>query len=118
MARIQSLLLTSAVLGGLVGCSQSTPPKASPSSATLAALTYHLSETKMAVTAGNFEQGKSEFSRFKGIWGMAQDDIKAKAGSTIEKGMDKVDSGLKAKDSATTLAGLKVLSESLVAARP
>jgi hypothetical protein len=140
MARIQSLLITSAVVIGLVSCNQPTPPEVSvappttpptipsttspattkPMSAGFGALTDVVSKTKTAVTVGNFEQGKTEFAKFEDSWKTIEDGVRAKAGGTyygaIEKDMDKVNTGLKGKDAAATLAGLKTLSESLVAA--
>jgi hypothetical protein len=141
MYRILSLFMTSTVLVGLVSCAQTAPPEVStpkaavapatkpasekpasekPASDGFAALTDVVTKTKTAVTAGNFEKGKTEFAKFEDSWKTVEDGVKAKDGGTsygtIEKAMDKVDGGLKAKDAAATLAGLKVLSESLVAA--
>jgi hypothetical protein len=142
MNRIQSLLITGGVVVGLISCGQPTPPEvavtpttASTTAATksatkpaitsasdgFAALTDVVSKTKTAVTAGNFEQGKTEFAKFEDSWKTVEDGVRAKAGGTyygaIEKALDKVNAGLKGKDATATLAGLKILSESLVAAK-
>jgi hypothetical protein len=145
MDRIQSLLVTSAVVVGLVGlvsCSQPTPPEvavspttspstaapkpsaaAEPTSAGFASLNTVVSKTRTAVTAGDFEQGKTEFGKFEDSWKTVEDGVRAKAGGTyygaIEKAAGTVNTGLKGKDAAATLAGLKTLNENLAtAAKP
>jgi septal ring factor EnvC (AmiA/AmiB activator) len=58
-----------------------------------------VSNTKTAVSAGNFVQAQKEFDQFEDVWENVEDGIKAKSRDkyeTIEKSMDEIEGELKA----------------------
>jgi hypothetical protein len=136
MNRFHSLLVGSLVLVGLGSCGSpeaSAPEKSSPSvkteaaanpAAGFAALKSVTEKTTTAVTAGKFEQAKTEFDKFEDAWKTVEDGIKAKSSKTyaaVEDGLDTINGELKNKqpDKAKMLTALKSLDQSIAtAAKP
>ncbi len=58
-----------------------------------------VTNTKTAVTAGNFAKAKGEFDKFEDFWSKVEDGVKAKSPTTykeIEDKSDEIKAGLKA----------------------
>jgi hypothetical protein len=84
------------------------------------ALQTVVSQTKGAIEKGDFNQAKTEFSKFEDSWKTVEDGVKAKAPkvySAIEDGMDQVTQGIKSKNKDQTLAALKALTTNITSAQ-
>jgi hypothetical protein len=136
MSRFQSLLVSSLLLLGLGSCGTTeatVPEKAAPVEKTasavnpaagFAALQSVTEKTTTAVTAGKFDQAKTEFGKFEDSWKTVEDGVKAKSSKTyaaVEEGLDTMNGELKNKqpDKAKMLTALKSLGQSIaMAAKP
>jgi hypothetical protein len=136
MSRFQSLLVSSLLLLGLGSCGTteaSVPETSSPAVKTEAAanptagfvaLQSVTEKTTTAVTAGKFDQAKTEFEKFEDSWKTVEDGVKAKSSKTysaVEEGLDAMNGELKNKqpDKAKMLTALKSLGQSIAtAAKP
>jgi hypothetical protein len=136
MSRFQALMVSSLLLFGLGSCGTteaSAPEKSAPavktetsanSAAGFAALKSVTEKTTTAVTAGKFEQAKTEFGKFEDSWKTVEDGVKAKSSKTydaVEEGLDAVNGELKNKqpDKAKMLTALKSLTQNIAtAAKP
>lgn len=129
MNRIQSLLIGGVAVFMLASCSTqkqanqptetSVPTAEKPTADGFTTLQQVVNKTQTAVTAGNFEQAKTEFGKFEDSWKTVEDGVKGKSSKTydaIEEGMDNVSKGIKDKSKENTLTALKSLSTSLVSA--
>lgn len=83
-----------------------------------AGLAKVVTDTTMAVTAGDFAKAKTEFDKFEGEWQKVEDAIKTKSPASyeaIENNVDKVNTALKetqpAKDQV--LASLQTLTQTI-----
>ncbi|MBH8575441.1 DUF4363 family protein [Nostocaceae cyanobacterium CENA369] len=75
-----------------------------------------VSNTKTAVTAGNFNKAQQEFDKFENSWSKVEDGVKAKSSktyNTIEDTATQVKSAIKAKDKAKALNGLQTLDTNI-----
>jgi hypothetical protein len=130
MSRFQSLLVGSLFLLGLGSCGTpeaSVPEKsaapvktetASNPAAGFVALQSVTAKTTTAVTAGKFDQAKTEFEKFEDSWKTVEDGVKVKSSKTytaVEDGLDAMNGELKNKqpDKAKMLAALKSLNQSI-----
>jgi hypothetical protein len=133
MSRFQSLLVSSLLLLGLGSCGtpeasvsekSAAPLKtetASNPTAGFGALQSVTEKTMTAVTAGKFDQAKTEFEKFEDSWKTVEDGVKAKSSQTytaVEDGLDTMNGELKNKqpDKAKMLTALKSLTQSIATA--
>jgi hypothetical protein len=132
MSRFQSLLVGSLLILGLGSCG--TPEASAPSNSSavkteaaanpaagFTALQNVTQKTTIAVTAGKFDQAKTEFEKFEDSWKTVEDGVKAKSSKTyaaVEDGLDTMNSELKNKqpDKAKMLTALKSLDQSITTA--
>jgi iron uptake system EfeUOB component EfeO/EfeM len=131
MPRFQSFLVVAALFT-LVGCggpkaeAPSNPAANAPAQnmaaqggAAFQTLQGVVNKTKTAVEAGNFDQAKTDFSKFETSWKLVQPAVRAKAPNTykaIEDGVTAVNSGIKGKNKQTVLNTLTSLSKSITTA--
>ncbi|MCU0569959.1 MAG: DUF4363 family protein [Oculatellaceae cyanobacterium Prado106] len=82
-------------------------------------LTDVVTQTQVAVNAGDFPKAQAEFAKFEGFWSRVEDSVKAKspdAYRAIEDSMTSVMNGLKSSQKDQALAALKTLGDSIIAA--
>ncbi|MHC5724530.1 MAG: DUF4363 family protein [Nostoc sp.] len=75
-----------------------------------------VSNTKTAVSAGNFAKAQQEFDQFENSWSKVEDGVKTKSSktyNTIEDAATQVKGALKAKDKAKALKGLQTLDTNI-----
>ncbi|MBW4633536.1 MAG: DUF4363 domain-containing protein [Iphinoe sp. HA4291-MV1] len=75
-----------------------------------------VSNTKIAVKAGKFDQAKQEFDKFENAWAKVEDGVKTKSPKSyaaIEDTATQVKSALKAKDKAKALERLQTLDKDI-----
>ncbi|MEH1943137.1 MAG: DUF4363 domain-containing protein [Nostoc sp.] len=75
-----------------------------------------VSNTKTAVSAGNFDKAQQEFNKFENSWSKVEDGVKTKSSKTynvIEDTATQVKGALKAKDKAKALKGLQTLDTNI-----
>ncbi|QSJ15083.1 DUF4363 family protein [Nostoc sp. UHCC 0702] len=80
------------------------------------ALKSIVSNTKTAVSAGNFDKAQQEFDKFENAWSKVEDGVKTKSSKTynvIEDAATEVKGALKAKDKAKALKGLQTLDTNI-----
>jgi hypothetical protein len=133
MSRFQSLLVSSLLFLGLGSCGTTeatVPEKAAPvektasaanTAAGFAELQSVTEKTTTAVTAGKFDQSKTEFGKFEDSWKTVEDGVKVKSSKTytaVEEGLDTMNGELKNKqpDKAKMLTALKSLGQSIATA--
>lgn len=80
------------------------------------ALQNVVTQTKIAVNAGDFKKASAEFEKFENSWSKVEDGVKAKSRSSydrIEEEMDTVKGALKASKSDKAIAALDSLMQNV-----
>ncbi|MEH1826369.1 MAG: DUF4363 domain-containing protein [Nostoc sp.] len=98
----------------------STPTATTPAAATsqFQGLQGVVTNTKAAVSGGNFSKAKGEFEKFEDFWSKVEDGVKVKSPTTykeIEDKADEIKAGLKASapNKQQVLTALEVLNKDI-----
>lgn len=75
-----------------------------------------VTKTKIAIEAENFDQAKTDFTRFEDSWKTVEDGVKATAPArytAIEDAMEAVNKGVKEKNKSNAIAALESLTKNV-----